>query len=80
MHPGGLSRLYIYIYSGVTPPPPVVDAQQELIDTFEETFARCRRQGVEVFITTSHSAPYESTQDQARFDIVDAWAKSDNVG
>lgn len=56
-----------------------IDGGNELIDAFEETFARCRNAGVEVFITTSHSAPYESTIDQARFDIVDAWAKSSNI-
>lgn len=53
---------------------------QELIDAFEETFARCRKAGVDVFITTSHSAPYESVSDEARYAIVDAWAKSDNIG
>ena len=56
-----------------------VDGRDELIAAFEETFARCRNAGVQVFITTSHSAPYESVPDKTRFDIVDAWAKSDNV-
>ena len=56
-----------------------VDGRDELIAAFEETFARCRNAGVQVFITTSHSAPYESVPDKTRFDIVDAWAKSDNI-
>ena len=52
----------------------------ELVDVFEDTFARCRRAGVDVFITTSHSAPNEAESDDARTAMVDAWAKSDNVG
>lgn len=52
----------------------------ELIDAFEDTFGRCRRMGVDVFITTSHSAPYEAESDEARIAMVDAWAKSDNIG
>ena len=60
----------------------------ELVDIFEDTFARCKLAGVEVFITTSHSAPSPTTEaglseaeaDEARVAMVDAWAKSENVG
>ena len=61
-------------------PSAAVVPQQELIDAFETTFAACRRAGIDVFITTSHSGPYESSSDEARYAMVDAWAKSDNVG
>lgn len=52
----------------------------ELVDVFEDTFARCRRAGVQVLVTTSHSAPNEAESDEARIAMVDAWVKSDNVG
>jgi len=52
----------------------------ELADAFEDTFARCQLAGVDVFITTSHSAPIQAESDEARIALVDAWAKSDNIG
>ena len=52
----------------------------ELADVFEDTFARCRSVGVDVFITTSHSAPITAESNEARVAMVDAWAKSDNIG
>ena len=52
----------------------------ELVDVFEDTFARCRRAGLNVFIATPHSAPSEAESDEARVAMVDAWVKSDNVG
>ena len=52
----------------------------ELADVFEDTFARCQLAGVDVFITTSHSAPVQAESDEARIAMVDAWAKSDNIG
>ena len=52
----------------------------KLADVFEDTFARCQLAGVDVFVTTSHSAPIQAESDEARIAMVDAWAKSDNIG
>jgi hypothetical protein len=52
----------------------------ELVEIFEDTFARCQRAGVNVFVTTSHSAPKEAESNEARIAMVDAWVKSNNIG
>lgn len=53
---------------------------QELIDEFERAFAVLRKNGLDVMITTSHSAPYEADSDDTRTGFVKAWVKSDNIG
>ena len=47
------------------------EGEQELIDAFEATFAMLKKEGLEVMVTTSHSAPYEATSDEARIGRVD---------
>ena len=42
------------------------EGEQELIDAFEATFAMLKKEGLEVMVTTSHSAPYEASSDEAR--------------
>ena len=53
---------------------------QELIDGFESAFAVLRKNGLDVMITTSHSAPYGANSDDIRIAMVKSWAKSSNVG
>ena len=51
----------------------------ELIEAFERSFAALKNAGLNVMVTTSHSAPYETDSDDARVKIVDAWVKSGNI-
>ena len=53
---------------------------QELVDAFESAFAVLRKNGLDVMITTSHSAPYEADSDEIRRAFVKSWANSDNIG
>ena len=34
---------------------------------------------LQVMVTTSHSAPYEATSDEARIGLVDSWVRSSNI-
>ena len=43
-------------------------------------FAVLRKNGLDVMITTSHSAPYEADSDEIRRAFVKSWANSDNIG
>lgn len=52
---------------------------KELITAFERSFAALKKAGLNVMVTTSHSAPYETDSDEARVAIVDAWVKSPNI-
>ena len=53
---------------------------QELIDAFERAFAVLRKSGLDVMITTSHSAPYGADSDDIRIAMVKSWVESSNVG
>ena len=53
---------------------------QELIDAFERAFAVLRKNGLDVMITTSHSAPYGADSDDIRIAMVKSWVESSNVG
>jgi len=53
---------------------------QDLIDEFERAFAVLRKNGLDVMITTSHSAPYEADSDDIRIAFIKTWAKSSNIG
>ena len=51
----------------------------ELIEAFERAFKALTKAGLEVMITTSHSAPYSAKTDEIRIAFVESWIKSPDV-
>ena len=51
----------------------------ELVEAFERTYAALKKAGLEVMITTSHSAPYSAKSDEVRIAFVESWIKSPDV-
>ena len=52
---------------------------EELVTEFEKAFAACKKAGVLVMITTSHSAPYAASSNHAKQLFVDSWVKSKDI-
>ena len=52
---------------------------KELITAFERTFAALKKAGLDVMITTSHSAPYSAQTDEIRIGFVESWVNSDDI-
>ena len=53
--------------------------EKELAEAFEKAFAACRSAGLLVLVTTSHSAPYAASSDNAKELLVDSWVASKNI-
>ena len=51
----------------------------ELVEAFERAFKALKKSGLEVMITTSHSAPYSADTDEIRIAFVESWIKSPDV-
>lgn len=51
----------------------------ELVEAFERSFKALKKAGLEVMITTSHSAPYSADTDEIRIAFVESWIKSPDV-
>jgi hypothetical protein len=52
---------------------------EELVEKFEEAYAACKKAGMLVMITTSHSAPYAASTNHAKQLFVDSWTKSRDI-
>jgi hypothetical protein len=52
---------------------------KDLIKAFERAFRVLKKAGLEVMITTSHSAPYSAETDEIRIGFVESWVTSDDI-
>lgn len=67
-------------YSGVMYDVEIVSGSSgSMIPLFKESFAAMKRVGLTVGVTTSHSAPYDSSSPQLAVDLVKAWVADANV-
>merc|ERR1711990_126909 len=57
----------------------MTEGEQELVEAFERVFAACRKAGLLVMVTTSHSAPYAAASDASKTLMMDSWARSQDI-
>ena len=53
--------------------------ESELVRETEKVFAACKRNGLLVMVTTSHSAPYAAASEASKLAFVDSWVKSPHI-
>ena len=57
----------------------VVGSSSTMAPLFAEAFAACKRLGLIVTVTTSHSAPYQTDTPADAVALLKAWVKDDNI-
>ncbi len=50
-----------------------------MVSAFAAAFAACKRSGLKVVVTTSHSAPYQVDAPAVAVELVKAWASNGNI-
>jgi len=55
------------------------EGEHELVKALERAFAACKRAGLLVMVTTSHTAPYAAASDASKPMMVDSWVKSNDI-
>jgi len=50
-----------------------------VVSAFKSSFAACKSSGLKVFVTTSHSAPYDTATPQVAIDLVRSWVSDSNI-
>ena len=53
--------------------------EQDLVDAQERAFAACKKAGLLVMVTTSHSAPYAAGSEASKIALTESWAASDDI-
>jgi len=57
----------------------VKGSSSSVVSAFRESFAACKSAGLKVFVTTSHSAPYDTETPQVAIDLVKSWVADSNI-
>jgi hypothetical protein len=66
-------------YAGVCFDVEVTRGGKALIKALEETYAKCKKAGLVVMVTTSHSAPTGVSLGDIRVQLINSWVKSPDV-
>ena len=57
----------------------VIGPASTMVSAFAAAFAACKRSGLKVAVTTSHSAPYQVDAPAIAVELVKAWASDGNL-
>jgi hypothetical protein len=52
---------------------------QDLVEAQERAFAACKKAGLLVMVTTSHSAPYAAGSEASKISLTESWVRSDDI-
>jgi hypothetical protein len=74
----GLDKVKDAGFQGVCFDIELTKGEEGLVAEFERAFAACKKEGLLVMVTTSHTAPYAAAP-RAKELFVDAWVKSENI-
>ena len=55
------------------------DGEEELVKAMEKAFAACKRVGLLVMVTTSHTAPFNAASDSSRKLLIASWVNSSDI-
>ena len=75
----GLDQIKAAGFEGVCFDVESTEGEQELVTALERAFAACKRAGLLVMVTTSHTAPYAAASDASKPLMVDSWVKSNDI-
>jgi hypothetical protein len=75
----GLDEIKAAGFEGVCFDVESTEGEEELVTALERAFAACKRAGLLVMVTTSHTAPYAAASDASKPLMVDSWAKSNDI-
>ena len=53
--------------------------EQDLVEAQERAFAACKKAGLLVMVTTSHSAPYAAGSEGSKIALTESWMNSDDI-
>jgi len=75
----GLDQIKAAGFEGVCFDVESTEGEEELVAALERAFAACKRAGLLVMVTTSHTAPYAAASDASKPMMVDSWVKSNDI-
>jgi hypothetical protein len=75
----GLGEIKAAGFEGVCFDVESTEGEEELVAALERAFAACKRAGLLVMVTTSHTAPYAAASDASKPLMVDSWVKSNDI-
>ena len=75
----GLDEIKAAGFEGVCFDVESTEGEEELVAALERAFAACKRAGLLVMVTTSHTAPYAAASDASKPLMVDSWVKSNDI-
>lgn len=77
---GSLDAVVAANYTGVVfDVEEVIGPASTMVSAFAAAFAACKRSGLKVAVTTSHSAPYQVDAPAIAVELVKAWASDGNI-
>ena len=75
----GLNQIKAAGFEGVCFDVESTEGEDDLVAALERAFAACKRAGLLVMVTTSHTAPYAAASDASKPMMVDSWVKSNDI-
>ena len=77
--PEGLDEIKKAGFEGVCFDVESTEGEDDLVDALERAFAACKKAGLLVMVTTSHTAPYAAASDASKPLMVDSWVRSTDI-
>jgi hypothetical protein len=66
-------------YAGIVYDVEEVVGDMSMVDLFRESFQVCKQSGLTVIVTTSHSAPYQTSTPDVAVALVKEWVRDKNI-
>jgi len=66
-------------YSGIVYDVEEVIGDMSIVSSFSQSFQACKQAGLAVIVTTSHSAPYQTSTPDVAVALVKSWVRDKNV-